>query len=103
MSRLHYALSRIAVVFVTFSASFLSHWFSPITVDFIASPFLSVFPPLLKEDIHLQLQYFVSFYSVSAASSSSRTLRKGMKKWRRVQNFKQIGEFSKAMCAKTTS
>lgn len=29
MSRLHYALSRISVVFVTFSASFLSHWFPP--------------------------------------------------------------------------
>jgi len=79
MSRLHYALSRIAVVFVTFSAPFLSHWFSPITVDFIPSPFLSPFYVPLKGDIHLQLQYFVSYYSISAASSSSRTLKKEWK------------------------
>ena len=102
MSRLHYALSRIAVVFVTFSAPLLSHWFSSITVDFILSPFLSPFFVLLKGDIHLQLQYFVSYYSISAASSSSRTLKKGMKIWRHVQNFKQIGEFSKAMFTKTS-
>jgi hypothetical protein len=101
MSRLHYALSRIAFVFVTFYASFLSHWSSPITVDFIPSPFLSPFFAPLKGDIHLQLQYCVSYYAISAASSSSGTLKKGMKKWRHVQNFKQIDEFSQAMFTKT--
>jgi hypothetical protein len=88
MSRLHYTLSRIAVVFVTFSAPFLSHWFSPFTVDFIPSPFLSPLFVPLKGDIHLQRQYFVSYYSISAASSSTRTLKKRVKKWRHVQNFK---------------
>lgn len=34
----------------------------------------------LKGDIHLQLQYFVSSYSISAASSSSTTLKKKTEK-----------------------
>jgi hypothetical protein len=103
MSRLHYALSQIAFVFVTFSAPFLSHWSSPITVDFIPSPFLSrFFFVSLKGDIHLQLQYFVFYYSISAASSSSGTFKKGIKKWGHVQNFKQIDEFSQAMFTKAS-